>query len=437
MSAKLTERDEQGRIVRLGFVPNFGNSWLYIYGWMNGGEFMSQDGRTCTLNEPRIVDALGFMTRIYDKLGGAKEVYAFQSSFQGGDLDPFITGKIVMKIDGFWVVSGTLASFGRDLNYGVAPPPMPARELAAGRRPITWVGGWCYAIPSTAKQKKASWDLIRFLSTRRAIAIMAESQRLAAESQGRVFVPAQMPGASVNEWLYGTYVYNKPGMDPKVAAAVRTFNDLLPEARYRPVTPVGQVLWNQHIEAMENAVFHKATPHAALDRGTVIVQRELDRALAPPRGRPVRWAGVFVLYGVLLIAAVVLNVFLVLIVPAHAVAVLAYARRPRAFAYWAAATVGALAAVTSGSGRTIPAPAVPSRLHGPDRAGRDPRRDRWRSKPARPIRPGRGETPGSVSAGIRCRRPPRWPAPASSPHTGPHPHPRPRTSHTPLRCTRR
>ena len=303
MSAKLTERDENGRIVRLGFVPNFGNSWLYIYGGMNGGEFTSPDGRTCTLNAPRIVDALDFMTRIYDKLGGAKEVYAFQSGFQGGDLDPFITGKIAMKIDGFWVVSGTLASFGRNLNYGVAPPPMPARELAAGRRPLTWVGGWCYAIPTTSKQKPAAWELIRFLSSRRALAMMAESQRLTEESQGRVFVPAQMPGASVNEWLYRTYVYDKPGMDPKVAAAVRTFNDLLPEARYRPVTPVGQLLWNQHIDAMESAIFHKTTPQAALDRGTEIVQRELDRALAPPRGRPVRWAGFFVLYAVLLIAA--------------------------------------------------------------------------------------------------------------------------------------
>ncbi len=62
---------------------------------------------------------------------------------------------------------------------------------------------------------------------------------------------------------------------------------------------------------------------------------------AARRGRPWWW----LVYGVLLIAAVVLNVFLVLIVPAHAVAVLAYARRPRAFAYWVAATMLAVAAI--------------------------------------------------------------------------------------------
>jgi len=62
---------------------------------------------------------------------------------------------------------------------------------------------------------------------------------------------------------------------------------------------------------------------------------------AARRGRP-RW---WLVYGVLLVAAAVLNVFLVLIVPAHAVAVLAYARRPRAFAHWAAAATAAVAAI--------------------------------------------------------------------------------------------
>ena len=62
---------------------------------------------------------------------------------------------------------------------------------------------------------------------------------------------------------------------------------------------------------------------------------------AARRGRPWWW----VVYGLLLVAAVVLNVFLVLIVPAHAVAVLAYARRPKAFAYWAVAATLAVTAI--------------------------------------------------------------------------------------------
>ena len=68
-SKKLTERDASGAITRVGFIPNYGNSWLYIYGWMNGGEFMSKDGATCTLNDPKIVEALQYMRTLYDDLG--------------------------------------------------------------------------------------------------------------------------------------------------------------------------------------------------------------------------------------------------------------------------------------------------------------------------------------------------------------------------------
>ncbi|NQU11970.1 extracellular solute-binding protein [bacterium] len=301
MAAKLTERDARGRVTRMGFVPNFGNSWLYLYGWMNGGHYISTDGRRCVLNEPRVTEALTWMTRMYDALGGAQQVYAFQSSFQGGDLDPFITGRVAMKIDGFWMITDSVAQFGQNLNYGIARPPIPASQLAAGSKVCSWVSGWCYAIPATAKNKEAAWELIRFLSSPRAYEIMAESQRLTLLSQGRVFVPTQNANRKINRWLFDKYVINNPSMDPKVAAAVNVFNDLLAGQPYRPVTPVGQLLWNQHIEATENAIFHKLSPQAALDRATMIVQRDLDRALAPPRGTPVSWNWFFVLYGVLLV----------------------------------------------------------------------------------------------------------------------------------------
>jgi mannosyltransferase len=62
--------------------------------------------------------------------------------------------------------------------------------------------------------------------------------------------------------------------------------------------------------------------------------------LAARGGRPWWWA----VYGPLLVGATVLNVFLVLIVPAHAVVVAMSACRPQTLRYWAAAAAGAAAA---------------------------------------------------------------------------------------------
>ena len=102
MATKLTEHDARGAITRLGFAPNFGNAWLYLYSWMNGGQFMSADRRRCTLDSPPVVQALEWMTSVYDSLGGAEKVFAFQSSNQPGELDPFVQGRVAMKIDGYW-----------------------------------------------------------------------------------------------------------------------------------------------------------------------------------------------------------------------------------------------------------------------------------------------------------------------------------------------
>src|SRR5262249_14908650 len=152
----------------------------------------------CTLTSAPVVQALEWMTRVYDRVGGAPAVYAFQNASQEGQLsvapgetDPFVQGKVAMKIDGYWKFPQTLAQFGRDLNYSLAPPPMPAKAVAEGKPRISWVSGWCYAIPSTSRHKEGAWELLRFLCSRRAIEIIGNSERNRLESIGRVYVPLQ------------------------------------------------------------------------------------------------------------------------------------------------------------------------------------------------------------------------------------------------------
>ncbi len=310
-SKKLTERDANGAITRIGFIPNYGNSWLYIYGWMNGGEFMSKDGATCTLNDPKIVEALQYMRTLYDDLGGYQAVQAFQAGFQGGELDPFIQGNIAMKIDGVWVL-GNIAKYAKELPFGVAPPPMPAARIAElekqGEKPlISWAGGWAYCIPATARQKEGAWELIRFLTSERAVSIIDESKRALAESQGRLFVPGQQPQKALNERAYQRYILGNPNLPESFSEGAKTFNDLLTYSRFRPVTPVGQRLWNEHVSAMENAMYPSPgghpTPQEALDTGTRVVQREVDKFYKPSQGVTINnWHLFFIIYPLLLLA---------------------------------------------------------------------------------------------------------------------------------------
>jgi multiple sugar transport system permease protein len=290
MAVKLTERNSKGAITRLGFAPNYGNAWLYLYAWMNGGEFMSPDRRRVTLNSPPIVQALDWMTKIYDSLGGAEAVYAFQSSAQVGQLDPFLSGRIALKIDGYWTFPEGLAQYGNNLNYGVAVPPVPSARSIQGKTAASWVSGWCFAIPATARHKEAGWELLKFMASQRAVAILGEANRLQLGSQGLVFVPTQNANRKINQWLYATYVGNNPAIPDKERKGVKLLNDLLENSPIRPVTPVGQLLFNEQKRATENAIFHKRSAKMALGEANQTVQRQLDRALGAPRGPIVPWS---------------------------------------------------------------------------------------------------------------------------------------------------
>jgi ABC-type sugar transport system permease subunit/ABC-type glycerol-3-phosphate transport system substrate-binding protein len=312
MAVKLTEHDARGRITQLGFAPNFGNAWLYLYAWMNGGQFMSNDRRRCTLNSPAVVQALEWMTRVYDSLGGTQKEFAFEGTAQSGqrsappgELDLFVQGKVAMKIDGYWIFPEVLAQYGQNLNYAVTLPPLPTSAAGKANSRYSWVSGWCYAIPSTARQKEGAWELLKFMCSQHAREIIGESERLRLQSIGRIYVPTQNANRHINQWAFQKYISSDPAIPTKLRDGVKLLNDLIDTSPFRPVTPVGQLLFNEQKRATENAIFHKMTAQEALNESTQVVQSALDRVLSPPRGVIVPWKYFLVVYFLLLTAAAI------------------------------------------------------------------------------------------------------------------------------------
>jgi multiple sugar transport system permease protein len=78
------------------------------------------------------------------------------------------------------------------------------------------------------------------------------------------------------------------------------FEKLMRVSRYRPVTPVGQLLWDEHARAYEKAVRHAYSPAEALARGKRQVQAELDRIYAAEAYEKVDWT--YPLFGSLALA---------------------------------------------------------------------------------------------------------------------------------------
>ncbi len=277
-SKVLTERRADGTYKRIGFLPNFGNSWLYLYAFQNNTTFMSPDGRTCTLDTPASEEALKFIVEGYDLIGGYEAAKGFETGFLGNENDPFVLGRIAMKIDGDWILNN-LSRYGPQLEFETAPAPVPDDRYAkrgkfAGEKErfITWTGGFSLAIPKGARNIEGGWRYIKFATSTEGRLIENRAQRDWERRRGRSYIPRIQGTFEANDAILKEF---KPA-DPKFARALKLHIDMMRVSRIRPVTFVGQVLWDEHVRAMEMAALHKMSPKAALAAGQAVVQRELD-----------------------------------------------------------------------------------------------------------------------------------------------------------------
>jgi multiple sugar transport system permease protein len=297
-------------LVRLGFAPNFGDSFLYMFAFEAGGDLLSPDGLRATMDSPRVVHALRFMTDVYDDLGGAEQVNAFQQSFQVGPLDPFIKGQVAMKIDGNWYLE-TLGDWKPDMNFALAPGPMPEEELAKGRSPVTWASGWALVMPATSRHKQGAFELIRYLRTWDVVHSLDESKRERKQNEGRIYLPTIDANRTFSERVFQERIFGNPTIPARFQEAYHSLAGLLDDPRIRPPSPVGQLLWRQQIRAYEAAVAHTYRAEAAatgedeaavaLRRMQEPVQAQLDEVTRPAPEHVVRWAPYLVVYGLVLV----------------------------------------------------------------------------------------------------------------------------------------
>jgi multiple sugar transport system permease protein len=303
-TSRLTKRDDAGRITRLGFAPNFGNSFLYLYGWLNGGSFMTDDGRTVTMKQPKNVEALRYMQRLYDDVGGIARTDAFFSASSGVEFDPFATGKLAMKIDGNWQLRN-LAEYHPTTRFSVAMPPAPK-----GMPSQTWAGGFAYVVPSTARHPEMGFELARFLVSDEGWGIIHEVNARYMASRGRGYIPRMAAQPAVNARVLRDYVLPDPNVPTRIKEALPVFHALMEHARFRPVTPVGQLLWDEHNRAFEQATRGGVDAQVALDRATQAVQERLDIVLREQGGEPVRWSAVVLWFSVTFVTVAVAGVYL-------------------------------------------------------------------------------------------------------------------------------
>lgn len=293
-SSTMTEREGKNFYRRVGFAPLWGNSWLYMYGWLNDGRFLSEDGRRCTMNEEPVVEALRWLKECYDAIGGFSNVRGFEEAGGfGGGVDPFITGKVVMIINGNWVLDD-IARYKPDLNFGIAGPPPPK-----GKDSISWSGGFAMAIPAASKHIDEAWELAKWLTLEEGWIYTGRKQKEYNKSIGQDFyIPILSCQRDLNEKMFELF----PMPNDNMQEAMNKFLALMEVSKYRPVTPVGRVLWDEQVAAADFALQGLKSPEEALNDSARRVQEELNRIFMPPDYPLLNWTLVSII-GLGLLAA--------------------------------------------------------------------------------------------------------------------------------------
>ncbi|MCE5198963.1 MAG: extracellular solute-binding protein [Armatimonadota bacterium] len=308
-SKRLTKYRKDGGFDRIGYIPLFGNSWLYLFSWQTDGEFMSKDCRTCTINNPRTVEALDYLVKYYDKFKGVQALNSFASGFKGGELDPFLTGQVAMKID-CGVYIDYIARYNPGLNFGAAPPPVPKdRYEGKGRykgeqKYVTWTGGFSYAIPSGAKHLEKSWALIKWLKSEECTRLIHKTQREHNVAIGRTYVPWLTANSRVNNIIVREFAPD----NTRLKDAQKLALDMLPDSRYRPVTFACIRLWDEQVRATDLAINHKKSPQAALSAGQRVVQKEIDKVYGKAKYSDLNWKYPFGIIGLIAIVICIMAV---------------------------------------------------------------------------------------------------------------------------------
>ncbi len=291
--AKMTRRKGVSVYEQVGFAPLWGNTYLSLYSWQNGGSLLSDDGLRCTMTDVKNIESLAWMKKAYDAIGGYPSVRGFEyAGGFGGMVDPFITGRVVMIINGTWVLDD-IVRHKPDLDFGVVIPPGPA-----GGESLTWSGGFAMAIPAASRHIEEAWALAKWLTFEEGQLYQGQKQQEFNRSIGKDFyIPRFTCQRALNKKLFERF----PAPNENMQAVINSFLDMLNHSRFRPVTPVGQMLWNEGILATDLALRGVLSPEEALNQSARRVQDELNRVYIPPDYPPLRW-GVVLMIGAIFLA---------------------------------------------------------------------------------------------------------------------------------------
>lgn len=159
---KLTQRDSNGTIKRLGFLPWSGQGKPEIWTGYFGGSLVNSTTNRPTVQNIGTIEAAKWFERFTTKWG-AENIGRFTATFadikQSSAGDPFVEGRVSMQINGGWHAN-FIKKANPSLKYTVAKVPVGG----SGEYGSTFIDGNTWLVPAGAKAPQGAMKFVSWLS---------------------------------------------------------------------------------------------------------------------------------------------------------------------------------------------------------------------------------------------------------------------------------
>ncbi|HYF51411.1 MAG TPA: ABC transporter substrate-binding protein [Planctomycetota bacterium] len=263
-AAKLTRRDKDGRLVRMGFLPPEPGWWNWAWGYYFGGKL--NDGlEKITADDPKNIAAWKWLLKFNGRdQREAEELIAFKQAFGSFDSpqNAFLSGKVGMVLQGVWMAN-FIRFHNPHLKWGCAPFPT---SFDNGGEPVTVADMDVITIPRGCRHPEEAWQLLKFINSNEGMEYLCGREENNNGGQGKL-----TPFKDVDaKWLaQHRHPYLQVFIDLAKSKNAVTI----------PQLPVWEEYQKELSSAFERVWLRKATPEEALGYVQRRMQPKLERAL--------------------------------------------------------------------------------------------------------------------------------------------------------------
>lgn len=209
--------------------------------WSNGGDILSEDGKSCRLDSPEALTALKYYLKLCE---------TGMTDTQRRLEDAFLDGKIGFVISGDWLLK-RIEKEKPEFNFATTLIPVPREGLPS----VSFAGGEYLAVNANSSHRELAFDFIRHVCS-------PENQVLFC-MKNRTANPSSVTAAADSAFLAQPHF--------------NTFVRQLETSRMPPVHPQWVYIEGKLEKAIEEALYEAKTPEQALADAKAAIEELLKQ----------------------------------------------------------------------------------------------------------------------------------------------------------------